>query len=61
MKVFSKVANIESQSIITSNFVWPADDYTCNEKVIMCISMLFYYVAQDKRPTHIINVLCVPI
>ena len=60
-KDFSKVTNKKIQSIITSNFVWSAHDDNCKEKAIMCTSTSFFYAAQDNCPTHIMDVLYVPI
>ena len=58
IKAFFKATNIENQSIITNEFVCSAHNLNCNEKVIMWVPMSFFYAAQDKCPTHNMDVLC---
>ena len=60
-KVFSNLTNTETQSIIRNKFVCSANNYNCNEKGLMCMSTPFFYEAQDKRSTHFMDALCVPI
>ena len=60
-KFFFMITNIESQSIITNNFICSAHDYNCNEKAILCVSTPSFYAAQAERPSRIMDVLCVPI
>ena len=59
--IFFMITNMESQIIMTNNFVCSAHDYNCNEKAILWVSTPSFYAAQGERPSRIMDVLCVPI